>query len=125
MSFFNISSNDFKKRLKEVCGISNVYDYYGMVEQTGSIYIECEHSHLHTSIFSDIIIRKPSDFSIAKNGEEGIIQTLSVLPKSYPGHSLLTDDKGEPIGTRIFGPVTRELRTRGHAKIISLAPEVL
>ena len=37
----------------------------------------------------------------------------------------LNDDKGEPIGTRIFGPVTRELRTRGHTKIISLAPEVL
>jgi large subunit ribosomal protein L14 len=32
---------------------------------------------------------------------------------------------GEPIGTRIFGPVTRELRGRGHMKIISLAPEVL
>ena len=38
---------------------------------------------------------------------------------------VLTDDKGEPIGTRIFGPVTRELRLRGHTKIISLAPEVL
>ena len=38
---------------------------------------------------------------------------------------VLTDDKGEPIGTRIFGPVTRELRTKGHTKIISLAPEVL
>ena len=33
--------------------------------------------------------------------------------------------KGEPIGTRIFGPVTRELRSRGQTKIISLAPEVL
>ena len=32
---------------------------------------------------------------------------------------VLTDDKGEPIGTRIFGPVTRELRARGHTKIIS------
>ena len=39
--------------------------------------------------------------------------------------AVLTDDKGEPIGTRIFGPVTRELRTRGQMKIISLAPEVL
>ena len=38
---------------------------------------------------------------------------------------VITDDKGEPIGTRIFGPVTRELRTRGQMKIISLAPEVL
>ena len=38
---------------------------------------------------------------------------------------VLTDEKGEPIGTRIFGPVTRELRARGQTKIISLAPEVI
>ena len=38
---------------------------------------------------------------------------------------VITDDKGEPVGTRIFGPVTRELRSRGQMKIISLAPEVL
>ena len=39
--------------------------------------------------------------------------------------AVLVDDKGEPVGTRIFGPVTRELRSRGQMKIISLAPEVL
>ena len=38
---------------------------------------------------------------------------------------VLTDEKGEPIGTRIFGPVTRELRNKGQMKIVSLAPEVL
>jgi len=38
---------------------------------------------------------------------------------------VITDEKGEPIGTRIFGPVTRELRIKGQSKIISLAPEVL
>ena len=38
---------------------------------------------------------------------------------------VITDEKGEPVGTRIFGPVTRELRTKGQTKIISLAPEVL
>ena len=38
---------------------------------------------------------------------------------------VITDEKEEPLGTRIFGPVTRELRNRGHMKIISLAPEVL
>ena len=38
---------------------------------------------------------------------------------------VITDEKGEPIGTRIFGPVTRELRVKGQTKIISLAPEVL
>ena len=39
--------------------------------------------------------------------------------------AVLVDDKGEPVGTRIFGPVTRELRTKRQMKIISLAPEVL
>jgi large subunit ribosomal protein L14 len=39
--------------------------------------------------------------------------------------AVLINDAGEPIGTRIFGPVTRELRARNHMKIISLAPEVL
>jgi len=38
---------------------------------------------------------------------------------------VITDEKGEPMGTRIFGPVTRELRLKGQTKIISLAPEVL
>jgi large subunit ribosomal protein L14 len=38
---------------------------------------------------------------------------------------VITDEKGEPLGTRIFGPVTRELRSKGQTKIISLAPEVL
>ena len=39
--------------------------------------------------------------------------------------AVLISPQGEPIGTRIFGPVTRELRGSGHMKIISLAPEVL
>ncbi|MBK8209944.1 MAG: 50S ribosomal protein L14 [Rhodospirillales bacterium] len=39
--------------------------------------------------------------------------------------AVLINKQGEPIGTRIFGPVTRELRAKGYMKIISLAPEVL
>jgi large subunit ribosomal protein L14 len=39
--------------------------------------------------------------------------------------AVLLNQAGEPIGTRIFGPVTRELRGRNYMKIISLAPEVL
>jgi len=39
--------------------------------------------------------------------------------------AVLVDNKKEPIGTRIFGPVPRELRAKSHMKIISLAPEVL
>lgn len=39
--------------------------------------------------------------------------------------AVLLTNQGEPVGTRIFGPVTRELRGKGYMKIISLAPEVL
>ncbi|WP_373086725.1 50S ribosomal protein L14 [Sneathiella sp.] len=39
--------------------------------------------------------------------------------------AVLINKQGEPVGTRIFGPVTRELRGRNYMKIISLAPEVL
>ncbi|MEO0328768.1 MAG: 50S ribosomal protein L14 [Pseudomonadota bacterium] len=39
--------------------------------------------------------------------------------------AVLVDNKSEPVGTRIFGPVPRELRAKRHMKIISLAPEVL
>ena len=39
--------------------------------------------------------------------------------------AVLISNQGEPIGTRIFGPVTRELRGKNYMKIISLAPEVL
>jgi len=39
--------------------------------------------------------------------------------------AVLLDDKNEPVGTRIFGPVARELRARQYMKIVALAPEVL
>jgi large subunit ribosomal protein L14 len=39
--------------------------------------------------------------------------------------AVVINPQGEPLGTRIFGPVARELRSRGYMKIISLAPEVL
>jgi len=39
--------------------------------------------------------------------------------------AVLINPQNEPIGTRIFGPVTRELRAKNHMKIISLAPEVI
>ncbi len=95
-----VSQQEFKQRLNEVCGLlpENIHDYYGMVEQTGTIYMECECGHLHTSVFSDILIRRPIDFSLADKGEEGIIEVVSVLPESYPGHVLLTEDKGIIIG---------------------------
>jgi len=68
-----------------------------MIEQTGSIFVECESGFLHCSIFSDIITRK-ADFGVCEFGETGIVQLLSLLPQSYPGHVILTEDEGEIIG---------------------------
>ena len=93
-----VSQDEFHKRLKEICGLENIHDYYGMVEQTGCIYMECECGHLHASNFSDVIIRRPYDFSEADPGEPGIIQVVSTIPESYPGHSLLTEDEGAVMG---------------------------
>ena len=93
-----VSHDAFHNCLYDVCGLKSIYDYYGMVEQTGCIYMECECGHLHASNYSDIIIRRPYDFSEANVGEKGIIQVVSSIPESYPGHSLLTEDEGTVLG---------------------------
>ena len=93
-----VSHDEFHKKLKEVCGLEHIHDYYGMVEQTGCICMECECGHLHTSVFSDVIMRRPLDFGVCETGEKGIVQVLSSIPESYPGHSLLTEDEGILLG---------------------------
>jgi phenylacetate-coenzyme A ligase PaaK-like adenylate-forming protein len=95
-----VTPETFSKALNEVCSIpqTQVHDYYGMIEQTGSIYMQCGQGHLHVSNYSDVIIRNSLDFSACSIGEKGIIQVLSVLPHSYPGHALLTEDEGMILG---------------------------
>ena len=88
----------FRAALREVCGDMEVADYYGMVEQTGCIYLECEEGHLHASTYSDVIVRRSLDFSPASVGERGILEVVSLLPESYPGHALLTEDEGVVLG---------------------------
>ena len=60
--------------------------------------MECKCGHLHASAFSDVLIRRPYDFSLAEKGEKGLIEVVSVLPGSYPGHVLLTEDEGMILG---------------------------
>lgn len=94
-----VTNDRFKNRLKEICGTNTrVHNFYGMVEQTGSIYMECENGHLHSSNFSHIVIRDPISLQQLPIGKIGLIETISVLPWSYPGHILLTEDLGEWLG---------------------------
>ena len=89
-----VSSELFKSSAKVMLGNTKVVNYYGLVEQTGSLYFECEHGNLHPSIFSEVIMRCPKTLREVPNGTEGVVQVLSCIPRSYPGHSLLTDDLG-------------------------------
>lgn len=91
-----VDNQTFKNKLNKKFGIkqSNIYNFYGMVEQVGSVFLENSDGYLHCPNYSEIIIRNPKDFSVQQNGKEGLIQVLSILPKSYPGHSILTEDIG-------------------------------
>ena len=93
-----VTEEKFKEYGYRVGRIRHYMDHYSMAEQSGCIYAECEYGHMHASIYSDIIPRRIEDFSPCEIGEKGIIQVLSVLPHSYPGNSLLTEDEGMVLG---------------------------
>lgn len=92
-----IDNESFKQALSSTFNIGAIHNFYGMVEQVGSIFMECEHGRLHAPAFSDVLIRDARDWSVLPIGERGLIQVLSALPESYPGHSLLTEDIGEVV----------------------------
>lgn len=93
----SITNLKFKRLVKKNIGINNVHNYYGLIEQTGSIFFECEHGFLHCSIYSDIMVRS-NTIEAAKDSGKGIVQLLSPLATSYPGHNILTEDIATIIG---------------------------
>ncbi len=93
-----VSKEEFRRRFREACGLEDIHENYGMAEQTGSIFVECGCGHLHASIYSEVIVRDPKTFRPCRIGEKGILQVMSLLPHSYPGHSLLTEDEGAVLG---------------------------
>lgn len=93
-----VSPARYKEGIRKVSGIQKIYDYYGMAEQTGCIYLECDCGHLHASTFSDILIRDMKDFSVCEVGKEGCIEVISPAATAYPGHAILTEDQGILLG---------------------------
>ena len=88
-----VSNNKLKEIAKNVLPNVICKNYYGMIEQTGSIYFECDHGFLHSNNYASVLTRN-NNLEKTSFGKEGIIQSISSLPKSYPGHSLLTEDIG-------------------------------
>lgn len=89
-----VSNDAFKARFKAACGLSRIYNFYGMVEQVGSVFLEGDDGLLYPPAFADVIVRDPVTWAPAPHGTPGVIEVLSVLPESYPGHALLTEDLG-------------------------------
>ncbi|GJQ57880.1 MAG: acyl-protein synthetase [Candidatus Scalindua sp. AMX11] len=93
-----VDNETFKTAIRGTTGIQSVYNFYGMVEQLGSIFMECERGFFHTCLFNNIVIRNWKTLKVCQKGEEGIIEVQSVIPWSYPGHVLITEDLGVLIG---------------------------
>jgi hypothetical protein len=90
----SVVPSTFKKQLKATFEITQCHNFYGMVEQVGSIFVECEKGFLHAPLFADVLMRDPRTWKECPRGQEGIVEVLSLLPYSYPGHALLTEDQG-------------------------------
>ena len=88
----NITKNEFKQKVNDFLGIEKSINYYGMIEQTGSIFMECDQGWLHSNPLCTVISRDQKTLKEANKGNIGIAQVISSIPTSYPGNSILTDD---------------------------------
>jgi phenylacetate-coenzyme A ligase PaaK-like adenylate-forming protein len=94
----SVTNEVFKASLRDAFGMTRVHNFYGMVEQVGSVFFECPAGFLHPPNFADVLIRDPRTWEPAAVGEPGVVEVLSLLPRSYPGHALLTEDTGTVHG---------------------------
>lgn len=92
-----VEKQRFNQELARVVGCDPrcVVDFYGMVESVGVIFPDCEHGNKHAPVFGDVIVRDPLTLEPAAAGEYGIVQVCSVLPTSFPGNLLLTEDMAQ------------------------------
>jgi hypothetical protein len=95
-----VEKKEFNKRVSNIFGtsISNIIDFYGMVEQVGVIFPDCEEGRKHVPDFAEVIIRNPLTMEEERDGDPGLIEIMSILPNSYPGEAILTEDQGRIIG---------------------------
>ncbi|MEU4559339.1 acyl-protein synthetase [Actinoplanes sp. NPDC023936] len=89
-----VSPDEFRARLAGI-GLTSVHNYYGMVEQIGTIFLEGPSGgSLYCPDFADVVVRDPETWAELPPGKPGLLEVVSTLPTSYPGHVLLTEDLG-------------------------------
>jgi hypothetical protein len=89
----------FNEQLARIfgCHPDRIIDFYGMVESVGVIYPDCPEGNKHGPVFGDVIVRNPLTLEPVAAGEHGIVQVCSILPTSFPGHLLLTEDMAQVL----------------------------
>jgi len=117
-----VGNEEFKAALNHASGLRKVYNFYGMAEQVGSIFLEGDDGFLYPPSFADVIVRDPRTWEEVPVGKQGVLQVVSLLPTSYPGHSLLTEDLGvvEGIDDSKCGRLGKRFKVIGrvpHAEI--------
>lgn len=95
-----ISKELFSKSIAKIFNTKkeNVIDFYGMAEQTGIIFVDCEFGNKHIPNFSQIIVRDIQTLKPCNIGEKGLIEVMSILSDSYYCQATLTEDIGVIIG---------------------------
>ena len=95
-----VSSAKFVQQCVECFGLNaeNVVDLYGFSEQGGLLYPTCERGVRHVPGWAEIVVRDPASLESVEDGQEGILQFLTPIQLSYPGHSILTSDLGRIEG---------------------------
>jgi hypothetical protein len=58
------------------------------------VFVECPAGYFHAPNFGDALVRDPHTWKVAPFGVPGVMEVFSLLPLSYPGHALLTEDVG-------------------------------
>ncbi len=90
-----VGNREFRDRFAADTGLTAIHDFYGMVEQIGTVFLEGpDGGGLYCPDFADVVIRDPETWQEAPPGSPGLIEVISTLPTSYPGHVLLTEDLG-------------------------------
>lgn len=94
-----IEKTMFNEQLARIFGCSpdRVIDFYGMVESVGIIFPDCSAGNKHGPAFGDVIVRNPLTLEPVAVGEYGVVQVCSILPTSFPGHLLLTEDMAQVL----------------------------
>jgi hypothetical protein len=90
-----VDNAEFRRAFRVGTGLTRIHNFYGMVEQIGVVYLEGpEGTSLYCPDFADVVIRDPQTWEPLPPGRPGLVEVISTLPESYPGHLLLTEDMG-------------------------------